>query len=298
VLILDDASPDNTKHVGEQLAREHSCVEYRRHATNKGHITTYNEGLQWATGDYTSLLSADDLLTPGALKRAAAVLDAHPQVALVYGQDIKTAAPMPEQYVRVEPVSVRLMSGPEFVATCCRECYNIVPTPTVVVRTNIQQAIGGYRTDLPHAGDIEMWLRFAAHGSVAALECQQAYYRVHAENMSARYCGVADLVQLRAAFLTFFAANGHRLGGCRALHELVRRNLASEFYWLAQGLFDQGDVAACEECIGLALETYPAFRYRPEWARFQCKRLMGVALWSQLRPALRRVRRSMRSLVA
>ena len=71
VLILDDASPDSTPEVAAQLVREDGRVSCRRHAVNVGHIETYNEGLAWATGEYTLLLSADDLLTPGALGRAA-----------------------------------------------------------------------------------------------------------------------------------------------------------------------------------------------------------------------------------
>ena len=42
-------------------------MEFRRHPVNRGHIATYNEGLEWASGDYLLVLSADDMLTPGAL---------------------------------------------------------------------------------------------------------------------------------------------------------------------------------------------------------------------------------------
>ena len=65
VLIIDDASADNTAEVAAELLAHHPGVEYRRHEKNCGHIATYNEGLAWASGDYTVLLSADDLLTPG-----------------------------------------------------------------------------------------------------------------------------------------------------------------------------------------------------------------------------------------
>src|SRR3954451_2331626 len=70
VLILDDASPDDTPTVGKALAEGDVRVEYRRHAFNQSHIWTYNEGLDWASADYVLLLSADDLLTPFALRRA------------------------------------------------------------------------------------------------------------------------------------------------------------------------------------------------------------------------------------
>jgi len=52
VLIIDDASPDNTAEAATALASEDSRVEFVRHKTNAGHIATYNEGIEWAGGDY------------------------------------------------------------------------------------------------------------------------------------------------------------------------------------------------------------------------------------------------------
>ena len=85
VLIIDDASIDQTQAVCAALAAEDPRVEIRRHAVNQGHIQTYNEGIALAERDYMLLLSADDFLLPGALARAVAVLDARPDVGLAYG---------------------------------------------------------------------------------------------------------------------------------------------------------------------------------------------------------------------
>ena len=65
VLILDDASPDNTPEIASALAGEDKRVTFVRR--KQGHIATYNEGIEWASGDYLLLLSADDYLLPGAL---------------------------------------------------------------------------------------------------------------------------------------------------------------------------------------------------------------------------------------
>src|ERR1051325_221577 len=130
VLVIDDCSPDNTAEIGSKRAAEDSRVEFRRHEVNKRHIATYNEGLAWASGDYTLLLSADDLLTPGALERAARLLDAPPDVSLAYRQQI--------------------WSGPRFIASLCSSGNNPVNTPTAVMRTRLLPSIGGYSAELPH----------------------------------------------------------------------------------------------------------------------------------------------------
>jgi len=85
VLIIGDASPDDTPEVAAELAARDKCVEYRRHPVNHGHIATYNEGLDWAAVDHTLLLSADDLLTTGLLLRAIRLMDTHPEVGLTHG---------------------------------------------------------------------------------------------------------------------------------------------------------------------------------------------------------------------
>src|SRR4029079_749341 len=71
VLIVDDASQDHTPEVAAELVARDRRVGYRRHATNQGHIATYNESLLgWADGDYSLPLSGDDLCLPRALARA------------------------------------------------------------------------------------------------------------------------------------------------------------------------------------------------------------------------------------
>src|SRR5439155_9400933 len=87
VLIIDDASTDNTPEVGQRLAALDSRVEFRRHEVNQGHIATYNEGLlSWASAAYCLVLSADDALTSGALARAVRLLNRHPEVGMTYGR--------------------------------------------------------------------------------------------------------------------------------------------------------------------------------------------------------------------
>jgi glycosyltransferase involved in cell wall biosynthesis len=118
VLVIDDASKDNTADIGERLAREDHRVQFIRHVKNAGHIATFNQGIDQATGDYFLLLSADDYLLPGALGRAAAVMEKHPEVgftfgpARVEGQAVAGAlAPPAEGYLG----AARVLSGLEFV---------------------------------------------------------------------------------------------------------------------------------------------------------------------------------------
>src|SRR5947209_515437 len=77
-IVIDDASTDESAEVVRGLAAADPRVRAILHRRNAGHIATYNEGLEQATGDYVVLLSADDALTPGSLARATALLETHP----------------------------------------------------------------------------------------------------------------------------------------------------------------------------------------------------------------------------
>src|SRR5215472_2760633 len=81
VLVIDDASTDDSAEIAQKLAVEDPRIEVIVHSANKKNLATYNEGLlEWADGDYSVLLDADDRLTPGSLKRAADFMDANPNV--------------------------------------------------------------------------------------------------------------------------------------------------------------------------------------------------------------------------
>ncbi len=56
--------------------------------TNAGHIASVNEGFAALDGEYLVKLDADDLLAPGALARATALLEARPEVGFVTGRPL------------------------------------------------------------------------------------------------------------------------------------------------------------------------------------------------------------------
>ena len=255
ILIIDDASPDESTAVARRLADADQRVEVVSHTSNLGHIRTYNEGIDWASAPFFLLLSADDLLAPGALERAVAVLERHPEVVLTHGACIQLFADRPA--VGMAPTmsgpTWRIRPGIEYISDVCSTTRNAVATPTAIVRTTVQKQIGGYRAELWHSGDMEMWLRFAAYGAVADTNATQAYYRVHGQNMSIGIYKNAsgDYLQVEAAFDFFFGKEGSRLTQASRLHRLARRRLARRAFWTA--------VSQC--CRGNSAESLRLIRF-------------------------------------
>jgi glycosyltransferase involved in cell wall biosynthesis len=246
VIIVDDASTDNSLDQARALQDEYECVKVIAHESNKGHIATYNEGLWAATGEFVVLLSADDLVTPGSLTRAAALLLAEDTVGMVYGSAIHFSGDIPKS--RLDGKAWIIWSGVEWLRNRCVSGYNVVASPEVMMRSSVLRAIGGYRPDLPHAGDFEMWVRASAVSDVGFLAgVDQAYYRHHGVNMNSQIFAsgsprgqLIDLKQRWQSFEAVFHGVGAQLAEADLLFHTARATIASQALRLACYAYARG----------------------------------------------------------
>jgi glycosyltransferase involved in cell wall biosynthesis len=290
VLIIDDASSDNSLSVAKKLAETDPRVSIIAHSQNMGHIATYNEGLlDWATGDYSLLLSADDVLTLGALARAVEVLDANPRVGLLYGHAVYWYDNQPAPSLRTKPAGVSIWPGHDWLRIVCRRGHCVTSTPTAVVRTSVQQAIGGYRSDLPHSADIEMWMRFAVHSDVAYIKgVDQAFYRIHNTNMTVQRLPLIDLQQRKAAYDAVFAAYGELIPDAVRLHQEANRKMAKEALWRACSAYHRRrlDNTPVDELVDFARSTFSQFERLPEHWGLRWRKRVGPKACSYLQPIM------------
>jgi glycosyltransferase involved in cell wall biosynthesis len=290
VLIIDDASPDDSAEVARKIAARDPRVEVIVHSANKGNIATYNEGLlEWAEGDYCVLMSADDRLTSGALLRARDLLDAHPQVGFVYGRALWfwQDKPVPSARTRVRGWSV--WPGPWWLERRFRQAQNNITSPEVVVRTSLQHRVGGYDPRLPHAGDLEMWLRLAANADVGFIRgADQAYYRVHAQNMRNSFTGLPDLRQQRLAFEVALDRCGEAIADAQRLSDIVHRKLSREALWTAAYAFDQGctQQVPIDELEAFAFDCWPDANRLPLYHTLQMRKRIGEPAMRRLEPLI------------
>jgi glycosyltransferase involved in cell wall biosynthesis len=306
VLVIDDASPDNTAEVAAALAQENPRVTVIRHSTNKGHINTYNEGIEWASADYMLLLSADDYLLPGALSRAAGLMDAHPEVGFTFGNVIELSdsgneTPTKSIIEATNGSNKRILEGREFIELSGAD--NLVATCSAVVRTELQKRLGGYRHELPHAGDMEMWLRLAAHASVGFISAYQGVYRQHRANMSTAYYFIsdgrviytkngrlADLQQRKSTFDCFAEHCNDVLPRCEHLCRRLYRQLSETAVGHASAAFNDGQMEESRQLSNFALAVCPEIKSSSAWVKLTCKRWMGARTWRALGPAVAALR--------
>jgi glycosyltransferase involved in cell wall biosynthesis len=288
VLIIDDASTDDSADVARQIAARRPEVEAVVHPVNRGHLATYNEGiLDWADADYSVVLSADDRLTPGSLRRSVDLLDARPEVSFAYGHPLhyRQDSPLPTPRTSVRGWSV--WSGQWWLERRFRDSHSCITSPEVVVRTSVQKRVGGYDLRLPHTADIEMWMRLAAYGDVGYIRgADQAFYRVHGNNMTITRTPLIDLRQRRLAYEVTLERCADVLPEPDRLSAIVHRKIAWEALWSAARAYDRKRTqqTPVDELIEFALDCCPAATGMPVYRALQLRRRIGPTAMPYLQP--------------
>jgi hypothetical protein len=267
VIIVDDKSTDGSIEVARQLAAQDHRVTLVEHEQNMRHIRTYNDGLSRASGDYVVLLSADDALATDSLTRAVALMEAHPNVGLVYGGVEWFQGELPP--AKAGRVRWQIWAGEKWVRQVVRRGRNCIVNPEAVMRRSVYEKTGGYNVDFPHAADMYIWLQAASMADVGFVGGpRQAYYRIHGQNMHVtQFGGVADdMTQARDVFERFFVQDGAELAQASHLLEVSRRSVAREA--LLRGAFLEATEDGHSSLLALQ-----------EFARATSPRVVGSAAW-------------------
>ena len=265
IIIVDDASPDGSAEVARALADDDARISVVAHKTNMGHIATYNDGLERVETEFVTLVSADDIVAPGALSRATDLMRAYPRVGLVYGLPTEFRGnPKPSWEADGERRNNwTIWPGKEWLLWSCLRGRNFIFSPEVVMRTSVMRQVGPYNKELPHSADFEYWLRTAAGWDIGRINGPtQAYYRVHGKNMHLTTYSTlqVDLEHRLAAFQVLATAEvaRHLPDGGRLL-QLAKRGISREALLLAERNLDSGGPAdESLEFLEVASAAYPA----------------------------------------
>jgi hypothetical protein len=276
VLVIDDASTDDSLRVAQAIAAGDPRIEIVSNPRNIGMVPTINEGLWAVEGEYVVKMDADDLLTPGALARATALLDAHPSAGFVYGFPV-TFDQSPPPPARTKVRSWTVWSGHDWLRLRCRKARNCIMQPEVVMRTAVLHAAGKYKPELPHGSDFEMWLRLATLADVGRVNgAHQGYYRIHPQSMQRAINNIClrDLQVAGEIFTQLFAEAGSGLSDTTALARTSRRAVAAHALDHACRAYDEGrdHVEPVDEYVKLARELWPEASNLRQWHALERRR--------------------------
>jgi glycosyltransferase involved in cell wall biosynthesis len=253
-IVVDGGSQDGTRKLLRGLGEAVLWVS----EPDSGQAAAVNKGVRMGSGELLGWLNADDVYEPGAVAAAAGFLEAHPEVALVYGDavfvDVSGRELGPCTQVRPFTYSELVTVG-DFVAQ-----------PAAFFRRSAFEAVGGLDESLRWAMDYDLWLKLARRFPVAYLPERLARYRWTGQNKTA-LGGFPRLAELESV------GRRHGAGGLPALFRLEKfalsRRTAAE-HWRARR-------------VGAAAATWSD----GAWAVLSSPRALGACLrpgaWSSTR---------------
>jgi len=74
VIVIDNASPDDTQAIVERYIAYYDCLKYYRNEKNLGYAGNQVKCIEYASGEYMALLCDDDIYTDGQVERILKVL--------------------------------------------------------------------------------------------------------------------------------------------------------------------------------------------------------------------------------
>jgi filamentous hemagglutinin family protein len=174
LLVWDDGSTDGSVEVARHYAHQDERV--RVVATqNRGRGLALKGAIAHTTGAYIGWVDHDDLLAPTALEETAIVLDAHPEVGLVYTDymviDESGKVTDYGQRCRIPYSKDRLLI--DFMTFHFR-----------LIRRSAFERAGGIDEAFEYIEDYDLCLRLSEVTQVRHVQKPLYYYRVHPESIS------------------------------------------------------------------------------------------------------------------
>jgi len=176
IIVVDDASTDNTKEVVKDFADLR--INYIFHANNLGVSSARNTGIKASRGKYIALLDSDDEWLPEKLDK---------QVVILQNESSEVGVVCSWQF--------NINNNIEYICKRClhkKDGYiyedllstNPLSVPTVLIRKECFEKVGLFDSSLDGQEDWDMWIRIAKYYKFVLIKIPLVKYRIHHNQIS------------------------------------------------------------------------------------------------------------------
>jgi glycosyltransferase involved in cell wall biosynthesis len=252
-IVVDGGSADESVNIIRRVSHH---LAWWTSEKDSGQAEAINKGMARARGEYVAWLNSDDVYLPGAIRRAVRILDDRPDVGLVYAngliidQDGRVEhRPRSRQYTLVDLLGM-----------------SILHQPTVFMRRNVFERVGGLDPTYHLLLDHHLWIRIAL---VSGIHFADEYWA------AARRHGAAKNSTRSLEFVDEAARIHRELGSQPKIASLLetRRRLVEAGYLL----FEAGYLIGAGDDAKALRRLWQALLANPRRAR-QCAKLALLAV--------------------
>ena len=200
-LIVDDGSSDESGAIIDAYAARDARVR-PIHQANRGLIASLNRMVDEARAPLIARMDGDDISLPARFERQVAFLDANPDHGVVgtWTNSIDDAGVFRPDLDGHPTTHAAFLAALERGPVLCH--------PSVVMRRDVVQAVGGYHAAFRHCEDYDLWLRLAERTKLCSLPERLILYR-HSETQVSNRHAVPQQIGAAVAWL----AHVERLAG-------------------------------------------------------------------------------------
>jgi glycosyltransferase involved in cell wall biosynthesis len=254
VLVVDDGSTDGTRAVVETMRDER--VRLVGHRFHLGLVANWNCCLDLSRGRYVTVFHQDDLMAPDNLEAKVRFLEREPTVGFVHSNVVQIDAdgrllsecwsvpPRSDDEGRHDGAAYfeRLLTG-----------ANPVCAPSVVMRREAFERLGGFDPRLPFTADWEMWMRIALFHDVGYLARPLLSYRRHEAMETEAFPTSRQLEQAYLAKMRVLDKHSDRMPDVEALRSRIAREYRDRALGRMRQALDTGRPIPAAEYLAVAL---------------------------------------------
>jgi glycosyltransferase involved in cell wall biosynthesis len=260
LIVVDDGSDDDSADIARSYGER---VEVIRQG-NRGVSGARNTGLAHARAPYVALLDQDDIWKPGKLERQLAILDAHPEVGIVFCdmtlltsdgtivEDGFLRSTPPYAELAKTPIGHNAFLLPEALAGAVVR-FNFISPSTAVLRRDAVQDVGGFDEAFRLCDDAECWMRLLKRWRGAVIEENLVLSLVWEGNASRRG---GELIGERLRIGEKAAAQPQLYAAGTIEH--FRRERPLSYYQLGVLALNEGDAALARRRFAASFRDRPS----------------------------------------
>lgn len=180
IIVVDDASTDDTAAIVERMAAEDARIELVRQPVNRRIVGAANEGLSRCRATYVARQDSDDTSIPERLAIEVAYLEANLDCVAVssYARQVDDSGKFLGKLSCPSPPAE---ADPHWFPS--REPY--IMHPFLLVRREALEAVGGYR-HVFYAEDTDLYWRLREIGRLHTMPIVLGDYTIHAGSITGR----------------------------------------------------------------------------------------------------------------
>lgn len=256
IMVVDDHSTqDDPAAVVAEIGK--GRVEFYQQPKNVGITRNFQTCLELAVGHLVHQLHGDDLVQDGFYKKMAQAFEQRSEVGAAFCRNIfidehshpQGLSTLEQKHSGILPSDwLNVIAG-----VCC------IQTPSIVVRRQVYEKLGGFDHRLKCGEDWEMWVRIASNYPMWYEVEPLAAYRLRSKSQTRRNVINGEYIENLYKAIKIFASYLPKTVPDSVLSQ-AKLNCTYFALETAQTLFHQGDIQAAIAQVKLALKFHNSWR--------------------------------------